>query len=158
VNSLVRIGALAACAMACSTARAEMILAAQNSTIRGSQSFVVPIDVPAAGQARIDVRDLGWTASLQNLTFTLYSADGELAAAAAAGGPGGQYYMLDGAGAYFAFVSAVAGGPYSLGAVSVRVAFDLGTPPPIPLPGAWVLLLSGLSAAGLFASRRARAV
>jgi hypothetical protein len=141
------------------TARAETILVAQNHAIRGSQSLIVPFSIATSGSATFYLADLDWTARLQNLTFSLFSATGALPAAQETGAGGGLVFALTAPGSYYAYVSATAGGRYSLGAVSLRGMFTPSTPP-VPLPSALVLLLSGVGGVGGVAAlmRRSRRI
>jgi hypothetical protein len=115
------------------------VLLAQSTLVINQQSNVYDLTVPGPGTLTIQLDDLVWPNALTSLSFSLDSArsvlgwvasDGELSLSIARGG------------SYYVDVTGVAGGALALGVYSVQADFcPQGV---VPLPGALVLLLSGL--------------
>jgi hypothetical protein len=113
--------------------------------IRGTQVFSDAINVPFAGTLTVTLSDIPWLDALQNLNCFLSTPGGGILGGSQNGGfdsvnvqPGTVYVNWYGE----------AEGSLNLGAFSLAVELQPQIPP-VPLPPAAVLMLSGLAALGI---------
>jgi hypothetical protein len=146
--------ALAASAVAAQSAHAEQVLLSTSTTISGTQSAVYAFNTPGAGTLNVTLGNYTWPERLGNLSFALATTTGVLKTLS---GEGSLSIDLTEGGSYYALVSGTATGKWNLGMYSLNLSFgtlaDPGGPPPVPLPGALWLLLSGIAGAWALARK-----
>ncbi len=117
------------------------VLLAQSTLVINQQSDVYDITAPGPGMLTVQLEDLVWPDALSSLSFSLDSARSVLGWVASAGE---LTLSIARGGSYFVDVAGDAGGALGLGLYSVQVDF-YAQGAQVPLPGALVLLLSGLA-------------
>jgi len=144
MNKLVKGFALVLLAFALTPrAHAEIVLLEQSGLINGSQSFVFDVMAPSAGTMNIRLANLAWPERLASVSFAFSNATSVLHTLADANS---LSFGITSPGAYYAHVAGVAQGALDMGLYSLRITFEAGVVPPVPLPAALWLLISGLGA------------
>ena len=124
-------------------AQAEVVLLEQSGLISGSQSFVFDVMAPSAGTVSVKLANLAWPERLASVSFAFTTATSVLQRLPEASS---LSFGISSPGAYYAHVAGVAQGALDIGLYSLRITFEAGAVPPVPLPAALWLLLSGLGA------------
>lgn len=132
-------------------ARAEVVLVDQSQLITGSQTFVIPVSVTGAGTLTATLSDLAFAQALQTLTLTVFAGPMHAQSLTA---KGVLAFETSGPAQYYFHVTGVATGALPVGLVGLKIGFKPFAPP-VPLPAAAWLLLSGIGALSLAARRRA---
>jgi hypothetical protein len=141
---------MAAWALSFSPALADSVLYDSSGFIQGQQSFVQSFDIKTAGTLTVSLSDIPWLDTISNLNFFVTTASGTLGTPMGAG----TESMNVGPGMLYAHWYGDANGVFGVGAFGIKLTFQPNDATPVPLPGALVLLLSGLGA--LFARGRFR--
>jgi hypothetical protein len=154
LRHLLAVTTLLLCAglMPVGSARAATVLYDSAGFIRGSQSFVDSFNITTPGTLTISLSDVPWLDTIAGLNFFLTSASGVFGPSMSGGG---TESIQVGPGTMYAHWVGNANGSYGVGVFALKMTFQPGVPTAVPLPGALVLLLSGLGL--LFASRWRRA-
>jgi hypothetical protein len=139
--------ALLLCVMCATAARASEVLLSDTTLVTGSETGVFSFDTPGAGTVSVQLTNLDWPQALSSLSFVATTASHVLSSWSDPGSAGSHTlsFQVTGSGAFFADVTAVAGGPLDLGVYSFSLEF---TPAigPVPLPASGWLLLGGMLA------------
>jgi hypothetical protein len=136
----VALAGIVAWALPFSSASADTVLYDSSGFIQGQQSFVQSFDITTAGTLTVSLADIPWLDTISNLNFFLTTATGTVGASMGAGtesvglGPGMVYAHWFGD----------AAGTFGVGAYGIKLMFQPTGATPVPLPGALILLLSGL--------------
>ena len=123
-------------------AAADTVLYDSAGFIQGQQSFVQSFDITTAGTLTVSLSDIPWLDTVSNLNFFLTSAGGTIGKPMGAG----TESIAVGPGVIYAHWFGDANGTFGVGAYGIKLLFQPGGVTPVPLPGALVLLLSGLAA------------
>jgi hypothetical protein len=131
--------ALCAALLPLSAARADTVLYDGVGFVQGNQSFVDSFNIAAPGTLTISLTDVPWLDTISDFSFFLSSATGVL------GSPtntGTESWKV-GAGNFYAHWFGDANGQYGMGVYALTISFhpDVSA---VPLPGALILLLSGV--------------
>jgi hypothetical protein len=121
-------------------ARADTVLYDSASVIQGQQSFVQAFNITTPGTLTVTLANIPWLDTISNLTCFLTSATGMLGTAT---GSGGESIDI-GAGTIYAHWFGDANGTYNIGVLGIKISFQPSNVTPVPLPGALMLLLSGI--------------
>ena len=132
-------------------AHAEMILQQNTMVTVPSVPTVNALGLSAPGQWSITVSDLAWSQSLQSLSFAITNMSGVLASRM---GAGTLTFDVVTPMNLFATVFAIPNAAVGAGIYHINIAFTPSAPP-VPLPAAVWLLLSGMC--GLATLRRKHA-
>jgi hypothetical protein len=117
----------------------------QSTLVINQQSNVYTFTAPGPGTLSVQLEDILWPTPLQSLSASIDSPGNVLGSLSA----GTLNLTISQAGTYYADVTSQAGGPLDLGLYSMQVEFyPQGTPVPMPLPAALVLLCGGLGVLG----------
>lgn len=130
---------LTLCALLAGPARAEMLVS-DTSLVSGTESSVFAFATPGPGTVTLELTDVNWPQQLSSLTF-LVSAPNKVLSPWSSAGTVPTYLQLGSAGAYFADVTASAGGSLDLGVYSLEILFTPASSP-VPLPASGGLLLA----------------
>jgi hypothetical protein len=141
---------IAAWALPFSSASADTVLYDSSGFIQGQQSFVQSFDITTAGTLTVSLSDIPWLDTISNLNFFLTTTTGTVGASMGAG----TESMSVEPGMLYAHWFGDAAGTYGVGVYGIKLMFQPSGVNPVPLPGALILLLSGL--AGLFGMRYRR--
>ena len=141
---------IAAWVLPLGAASADTVLYDNSGFIQGQQSFVQSFDITTAGTLTVSLSDIPWLDTISNLNFFLTTAAGTVGTPMGAGAES----VNVGPGMVYAHWFGDAAGTFGLGAYGLKLIFQPNGPTPVPLPGALILLLSGLAA--VFGSRHRR--
>ncbi|MGO9852381.1 MAG: VPLPA-CTERM sorting domain-containing protein [Steroidobacteraceae bacterium] len=134
-------------ALLATVAQASTVLIADTTLVSGSDSAVYSFEAPGPGTVSVQLTNLDWPQALSSLSFVATTANHVMSSWSDPGGSGAYTlsFQVGGSGAYFADVTAVAGGLLDLGVYSFSLDF---TPAigPVPVPASGWLLLAGLLA------------
>jgi hypothetical protein len=131
-----------------SVAHADALLLSENVMVTAPGApRVQSLGTVSAGTLTMSVTDLLWPQALQSLSFSINSNQGVLQKLT---GVGSLSYLVTGPMTLFAGVYAQPNGGNGVGLYHVNVTFVAAAAPPVPLPAAGWLLLSGI--AGLASS------
>jgi len=145
------IAVIAAWAVPSSPAAADTVLYDSAGLIQGQQSFVQSFNLTTAGTLTVSLSDIAWLDTISNLNFFITTATGTLGTSMGAGSES----VSVGPGMLYAHWYGDADGTFGVGAYGIKLMFQPAGATPVPLPGALVLLLSGLG--GMFGLRFRRA-
>ncbi len=121
-------------------ARADTVMYDSAGLIQGQESFTDSFVVPTAGTLTVTLTDIPWLDTVSDLSGFVSTTTGVI------GKPmtlGTESMYVQQPGTVYAHFFGDANGTYGIGAYGVKVSFNAG-PAPVPLPGALVLLVSGL--------------
>jgi hypothetical protein len=119
--------------------RADTVLYNNAGFIQGSQSFVDSFNITTPGTLTVSLADVPWLDPISNLNLFLSTASGVLGTSMGAGTESMQVQP----GTIYAHWFGDADGQYQIGVYSLEIQFQpQGST--VPLPGALVLLLSGI--------------
>ena len=134
------LAAVTAWALPFSPASADTVLYNSSGFIQGQQSFVQSFDITTAGTLTVSLSDIPWLDTISNLNFFLTTASGTVGASMGAG----TESVSVGPGLVYAHWFGDAAGTFGVGAYGIELLFQPNGATPVPLPGAPILLLSGL--------------
>ena len=140
-------GLLVGCMVAVA-ARADMVLLSDTTLVTGTESSVYSFNAPGPGTVTVQLTSLAWPQALNSLSFMASTPSQVLSwwsdpSSQPATGPQGLTFQVNGAGTYFADVTAAAGGALDLGVYSLSLTFTpAGT---VPLPPSGLLLAGALA-------------
>jgi hypothetical protein len=131
------------------SARADTVLYDSSGFIQGSQSFVDSFTVTTPGTLTISLAGVPWLDTISGLNLFLTTVSGPMGASTGSG----TESMQVGPGTFYAHWYGDANGPYNVGVYSLQIMFhpDISA---VPLPGALILLLSGLGVMSFWQWRR----
>ena len=136
----IALAGMIAWALPFSSASADTVLYDSSGFIQGQQSFVQSFDITTAGTLTVSLSDIPWLDTISNLNFFLTTASGTVGTSMGAGSES----VTVGPGMVYAHWFGDAAGTYGVGVYGIKLMFQPnGTP--VPLPGALILLLSGLA-------------
>jgi len=119
--------------------RADTVLYDNAGFIQGNQSFVDSFNIVTPGTLTISLADVPWLDTPSDLNVFVTSASGPLGTSMGAG----TETLQIGPGTFYAHWFGEADGQYKIGVYSLKITFQpQGST--VPLPGALVLLLSGI--------------
>jgi hypothetical protein len=140
---------IAAWALPFSSASADTVLYDSSGFIQGQQSFVQSFDITTAGTLTVSLSDIPWLDTISNLNFFLTTTTGTVGASM---GAGTESVSVE-PGMLYAHWFGDAAGTFGVGVYGIKLTFQPNGATPVPLPGALILLISGL---GLLFSMRYR--
>jgi hypothetical protein len=136
VTGLIAFGVLA---LPSTQARADQILYDSIGVISGAQSSVQSFDITSAGALTVTLTSIPWLDTISDLSCFVSTATSVLGSSF---GPGAETLYVK-PGMLYAHWFGDANGAYGLGVYGLKVSFQPSASA-VPLPAAFILLLSGL--------------